>query len=287
MKTNSNKAFTLIELLVVIAIIGILASVVLVSLQGAKDSAELAEAQSFARQVRTSLGLSLVGEWRLNDGAGNSAVESSGYGNNGTWSGTGVSGTHWTTDGMYDGAALFNGSDDYIELTNNDSSLTFSESFTISAWVKSSDSNTGPIIYKNQNGAGSDNRDNYDLSISSSNKFVFHMENGSNDDDYSVASLTTAVNGTWYYVVGVYDQSAMKIYVNGILENVNNTGSFTPYTGSGNAQLGSNSLSNHGTISYFEGVIDEVRIYNQPLSLTEIQQLFAQREAKYKIGYEH
>ena len=113
------------------------------------------------------------------------------------------------------------------------------------------------------------------------------MENGSNDDDYSVASLTTAVNGTWYYVVGVYDQSAMKIYVNGILENVNNTGSFTPYTGSGNAQLGSNSLSNHGTISYFEGVIDEVRIYNQPLSLTEIQQLFAQREAKYKIGYEH
>jgi prepilin-type N-terminal cleavage/methylation domain-containing protein len=52
---QKQKAFTLIELLIVIAIIGILASIVLVSLSGARTKAQLTDIQSFGRQITKAL----------------------------------------------------------------------------------------------------------------------------------------------------------------------------------------------------------------------------------------
>lgn len=57
MDTPSNKGFTLIELLVVIAIIGVLAGVVLASLNVAREKARDAQRQSDIQQISKALEL--------------------------------------------------------------------------------------------------------------------------------------------------------------------------------------------------------------------------------------
>ena len=75
---------------------------------------------------------------------------------------------------------------------------------------------------------------------------------------------------TWYHVAGTYDGATMKLYINGQLENS------TPKTGNifvsdSNWCIGA---FNYAGVAYFNGLIDDVRVYNTALSAAEIQQLY-------------
>jgi hypothetical protein len=81
------------------------------------------------------------------------------------------------------------------------------------------------------------------------------------------------VPNQWYHVVGIYDGSYLKIYLNGVLQGtsaepisgvIENT-SF-PFT-IGNAQA--------STIESFKGTLDDVRVYDRALSITEVGDLYA------------
>ncbi|MDO8436136.1 MAG: type II secretion system protein, partial [bacterium] len=58
---KKKKAFTLIELLVVIAIIGLLASIILVSLKGTREKARIAKSLDFSQRINHALGAYAVG----------------------------------------------------------------------------------------------------------------------------------------------------------------------------------------------------------------------------------
>ncbi|MEU1214963.1 LamG-like jellyroll fold domain-containing protein [Streptomyces sp. NPDC005790] len=97
------------------------------------------------------------------------------------------------------------------------------------------------------------------------------LENGTSDPKCPLAAL-----GEWAHVVGVYDNDAQQIrlYVNGCLKG---TQPFTtPWLASGSVTLGASGYPG-GTANFFQGNLDDIRLYDRTISDDEVRQLFKQR----------
>jgi hypothetical protein len=187
-----------------------------------------------------------------------------------------VSGPQLTADrfGNLNSAYLFDGVDDFIEIQNTNNALSFTGPFTIAAWVKPAavgiDRRADPIIWKiSINGS---NRDNYLLSWANDSTFMAGLERAKGGKDFEVLSTTKPFDN-WYHVAGVYDRQTLQIYVNGVLEKSIQIGTATPYTGSAPLRIGNNLNSDHTNAGVFNGVIDEVAIYNRSLTTKELLEL--------------
>jgi len=95
--------------------------------------------------------------------------------------------------------------------------------------------------------------------------------NGANSE-WSQLGTSTLNDGSWHHVVGVDTGSTVKIYVDGVLE-IDSTpaGYITPTTTTNSLTIGRRSVS---ADSYFNGLIDEVAIWNRTLSAQEIINLY-------------
>ena len=129
-----QRAFTLIELLVVIAIIGMLASIVLVSMKGSREKADFAKAQSFASQASHALGAYAEGIWKFEETA-TPSKDSSGYGNDGTWVG-GVSGKTAAECDLGFGGCLGLDGTGYVTLPTT---YEYNKTATYSVWFNAKD----------------------------------------------------------------------------------------------------------------------------------------------------
>jgi len=263
---KKNKSFTLIELLVAIAIIGLLSSIVLVSTKGARDKARIAKALEFSQSVYHSLGANTVGIWRFEEGLGNTAYDSSGYGNNGT-----INGASYTI-GILGTALSFDGADDYVD-AGNGASLTLGSAVTAEAWVYAKSlSGHASFQYRIVNKFNYPTKGWYLFYNSGGGRFTFNTYDGIQHS--TVSSIKPSLN-TWYHIVGVSDGTNNVIYVNGVSGSAVSSGTLTNSTaflqvgGYGNADFA------------WEGLIDEVRIYTQALSTSEIQKHYAEGLEKH------
>ena len=203
-----------------------------------------------------------VAHWKMDEGSGSTAYDSTENNNDGTLYGEmATSTTHGWTTGKHGSALSFDGTDDYVIRADQGSSdpLRVSGDLTIEAWIKPNDVvNILKIVEKYQTEGG------YSLMIHSTSKFRFDYSNGSQTSLYS--ALTPSV-GTWYHVVGTYDGATMKLYINGLLDNsVAETG----YANSSQVfTIGSQNDPPYG--QNFNGIIDDVRIYNYARTPDEIR----------------
>jgi hypothetical protein len=182
------------------------------------------------------------------------ANDESGNGNNGL-----VNGATFVADrfGNPRAACLFNGHSDYIEIPNS-SSFYLPNQITISLWLKLQ--SDAPYYYpyhiiEKQDAWGIGQRGN-DI-------------HGSNGPWEGVWSLNLEFNRFLHYVLS-YDGNTIKVYINGIL-NGSKAQSGLINTNSNNIFIGKYSLSGN---YYFDGIIDDIRVYNRSLNDNEISSLY-------------
>jgi hypothetical protein len=205
----------------------------------------------------------LLGYWPLDNGSGTSATDLSTNGNTGTL----TNGPTWTT-GQIGGAVQFDGTDDRISLSTS-TALDLDSAHSISAWVKTSASNTNQHIFTSGTAGCCGTEAALTLTYNSGGgtyRFRFeHTSVGRAESSYEVQT------NTWYHVVGTWDgNSAQRIYVNGVLNDTHALAALSGSEYSNGAAIGADELGN----TRWNGSIDEVRVYNWALADEDVAELY-------------
>ena len=200
-----------------------------------------------------------VGWWKLDEGNGNTvAIDSSSNGNNGSL--TNMTGNEWA-EGKIGGALEFDGDNDYVDIGDN-SVFDITGNITLAAWIKvdSFTKNYAIIVCKGDANGWSIGRN------SSTSYLIFTC---STDRTNTVTGNTAVDDGQWHHVAGVYNGSTMYLYLDGEVDNSKSlSGAIT--TNAYNVYIGK---SDEHPNSWWNGLIDDVRIYDRALSEEEIQEL--------------
>ncbi|MBR9680563.1 MAG: LamG domain-containing protein [Candidatus Altiarchaeota archaeon] len=175
----------------------------------------------------------------------------------------------------YEGDALsFNGSGNYVDLGNSSIFNFGLNNFTVSAWIKQEGSGSRIIMAKLQ----TDGWPGFSLLVRSTNTIRFETSGS------FVDSTTVLTTDTWYFVTGVRDGNDIQIYINGEFENNNTLGSPSDVDGIGNLTIGK--YGNFPTPNWYNGTIDEIRLYNRSLTISEISALYVNQSViEDIIGY--
>jgi hypothetical protein len=210
---------------------------------------------SFALTVNAPSMAGLVAAYSFSAGSGTTVTDSSGNNNTGTL-GSGVS---WTTQGRYGNALLFNGSS--LVSVPDTASLNLTAGMTLEAWVYPTVTLAGwrGVIIKE----GASQFSYFLFANTHVNNQAGMVNIGGERIVYGGSPLPV---NTWTHLAATYDGAMLRLYVNGVQVTTQ------PRTGqigifSGPLRIGGNSAYGE----YFQGRIDEVRIYNRALSQSEIQ----------------
>ncbi|MDX1446703.1 LamG domain-containing protein, partial [Lishizhenia sp.] len=157
----------------------------------------------------------------------------------------------------------FDGANDYVDCGTNSSTAVTGNALTVEAWIRPTyfgGANTSNAVVTRINTGFQDN-DGYALSVGNGGVVTAEVGYGTTTAPYAVLVSTNpnAVSlNTWSHIAMTFDGSILKIYVNGVL----NTSAFADYPVSASTQplaIGYRPQYNQG---YFNGSIDEVRIWN-------------------------
>ena len=219
-----------------------------------------------------------MAEWHFDEGVGSVLADSSGNGNDGV-----IHGATWV-EGTYGGALSFDGVDDYVDVGRQPELINFgTEDFTVEAWEKSTSTSTDLQAILAYLTTEAVNNDRYVLQITRStgganaNKIRFAVGDERQSAAQAIYSDSViAGDRLWHHIVGERKRGILYIYIYIYIDGIQQTDT----TDCSSANLGdfTNSAFSIGYQSYrgyprnFNGIIDEVRIYNRALTAEEIKQ---------------
>ena len=203
---------------------------------------------------------SLVAWWKLDDSSGDLAVDSGPNHIDGATLGD----PSWT-DGVLGGALQFDGDGDYIDLSNH-TDFDLTGQITVSAWIKvdAFDKDWQTIIAKGDSSWRLQrNRGNDALEFSCTGLPVPGSNYG------SIYGKTNVNDGQWHHALGTYDGSRISLYVDG-RQDVSADVKGSIKTNDQSVYIGENAEKPG---RFWNGLIDDVRIYSYALSADEVKTL--------------
>ncbi|WP_372846073.1 LamG domain-containing protein [Pontiella sp.] len=193
------------------------------------------------------------------------AADATGNGHDGT-----VSGATLTSDreGVFDSAYEFDGVDDYIEMDN--SLGTEATPFTVAAWMCST--NTGYQMVVSKKPSGEWNNGQWQLVASSYTGFWYADQYG-NSNVTKVDADVDLHDGKWHHLCGMIDADGARLYIDGELAAEDTSVNLVSHDDAA-IHVGDRAYSSGR--QYFDGKVDDVRIYNRALSTAEVGELFSE-----------
>jgi glucose/arabinose dehydrogenase len=198
----------------------------------------------------------MVAAYSFDEAGGATVSDISGNGNHGT-----ISGATRNSSGQYGAALDFDGSNDSVTVPDS-SSLDLTSGMTLEAWVRPLTTSSwrtvvlkerpGDIVYALYSSNSDSGRPTGRVRV-----------NGSTISATGTSRLTTSV---WTHVATTFDGANLRLYVNGALV-ATRAASGTILTSGNPLRIGGSTALGR----WFRGRIDEVRVYNRPLSASEIQ----------------
>jgi len=234
-----------------------------------------------------------LGFWKFDEGYGSLAYDSSGRKNHGT-----ITGATWVQNGVTGRALSFDGVDDNINM-GDPQELGFTGAFSISAWVKIDNM---PSVAEDHQGIvtkwdHTNNKASYYLSLRNDDSDDFGnfralLYNDTINQYLEVkGSNDSAIEGSWYNVVITYnggisgDAGDLNLYVNGVLTDSNSqNASFTGLEDVDADFVIGGWDPDHSGGKIFNGIIDEVRVYDTELSHGQIKQLYNMNSGSFSVG---
>ncbi|ESS72439.1 PDK repeat-containing protein [Methyloglobulus morosus KoM1] len=197
----------------------------------------------------TNTNTGLVAAYGFEEASGTTVVDASGNGNNGV-----MTNAVRVAPGKFGNALQFNGTNALVKI-NDSASLKLTTGMTLEAWVMPSAINN---LWKDVIEKGDDN---YFL-MATSNRSSVPVGGGTFGEINGTSALPV---NTWTHLAVTYDGVTQRLFVNGAqVSSIARTGNIA--TSTGPLQIGGDSIYGQ----YFNGYIDEVRVYNRALAQTEI-----------------
>ena len=182
-------------------------------------------------------------------------------------------------DGQINWGASFNGSNSYIELSTENTGLTLFDrtNYSISLWYYTSNITTSGRIFSQEDGGGS-------VIAIRGDDFIIDTRDVSGSGA-SVVTPFSSSNNAWNHVVLTYDGTTYKLYLNG---NQTPAATYAHSLYPTHATVGSDyrmalgaRRASGSTSSVFNGVIDQVRIFDRAISPTEVSTLYGETATTY------
>jgi hypothetical protein len=206
----------------------------------------------------------LVAYWRFDEGNGATTADATGNGHSGT-----LAGPAWTA-GRYGGALSFDGVDDYVEIAHNPN-VNPTGAISLSAWIFIRQYTSNPSIVSKGNLGNF--AESYALYIQPDGKLGFLLNRSGKSGGRTDLTGTEIQLNTWTHIAATYNGATMTLYKDG--KQVGSVGHSGGIFVTPNAVMIGKSDRAGTSIptSYFNGQIDDVRLYNYALSAAEVAAL--------------